>query len=276
MFDKLYGLGVFLISLNFILEMGCMVWGIIKLYDRYQSGYLTFNIATVCLSLESSGCFLRAISHLLYLMIVVVPYVHITGTMSTVFYYLGFPFTLASGIFLIFFWIDVTSRTLYHGAFLDRAFWPAFSLVAMCYTIVIISVALLLVGRGDTAAGGTTAVILFLLLVVSIIYFIAAYKVNQYMKNRKDSDPVKEKDFKRMTMKIVFSGAQMVVIILFIIMVQYRSSNDGWLNTIIMTRILYVLLSMRSYLLIDLFSSPTKSSSKSTQSQPSTNSTVEV
>jgi len=273
-YDNIYGVFIFLICLDIILELSGMVWGIYKLYDRYQTEHFTLNIATVCLSLETSGCLLRAISHILFLIITVVPYVPITANTPTAFYYLGFPFTLSSGIFLIFFWIDVTSRSLYHGAFLDKAFWPALSLVVISFAIVFISVVLLLLGRSDTFAGGSTVVILILLFVISIIYFIAAYKVNKYMSGRKDSDPVREKDFKKMTIKIVISGAEMILMLCFIIAIQYLARVD-WMNYILQ-RILYTLFPLRSYILIDLFSSPTKALSRSTQSQPATNSTTEV
>jgi len=181
------------------------------------------------------------------------------------------PFTLSSGIFIIFFWIDITSRSLYHGAFLDRFFWPAIGLSTICFITIIISAIILMVGKSiQTVTYGLTFFIFALLFVCSVIYFVAAKNLIRYNKERKD--PLIEKEFRKLIIKIILSGIVMILIII-ITPVRYQRTGQTY---IAFTG--YILWSIRSYLLIDLFGTPPKQLSKSTtlpkSSQPlGTNST---
>jgi len=189
------------------------------------------------------------------------------------------PFTLSSGIFIIFFWIDITSRSLYHGAFLDRCFWPAIILSGIC-SISIFCTAILGMMKGWNGSEGPviglTGFMFILLGVCSIIYFVAAKSLIRYNKERKDS-PLRDKEFNKLIIKIIASGIVMILIIL-VSPLQWVRTFGSTFSSIYITFTGYVLWSIRSYLLIDLFGTPPKQISKSTtapkSSQPlGTNST---
>jgi len=183
------------------------------------------------------------------------------------------PFTLAAGIFLIFFWIDITSRSLYHGVFLDKAFWPAIILVTICFILVDISAILIIVGYTGNILSYPTYFIMGLLFIISFIYFYAAVRVRQYIQGRKDQSKVN--DWNWMILKIVLSGVLMILIMVLSIL-QLIVINGPF--HYILFFFPHILFSLRSYLLIDLFGTPPKSESKSTKessqsSRPAQNTT---
>jgi len=185
------------------------------------------------------------------------------------FFYMALPFTLSSGIFLIFFWLDVTSRSLYHGAFLDKAFWPAIILVIFSFLLMGISSILLWSGSVSPVYNIATIIILVELFLVSIIYFISARRVYIYTQQQKD--PSRFEGIKKMMFKIILSGVVMIIIVILSILL-YNSWRFP-MSEQTFYFLMYSLFSLRSYLLMDLFSTSSKkaSHSKST-SQPQSSS----
>jgi archaellum biogenesis protein FlaJ (TadC family) len=275
----LFGVHIFIYLLNVLLDLICIYCGISKLFDRYAYGHFRLNIATVCLSLEVTSCIVRVVACILSALRSLVPAYSISfpGNLGQGIYYMMLPFTLSSGIFIIFFWIDITSRSLYHGAFLDRFFWPSMILSGICYIFILCTASFFIAGwQVDVATQWLTYTIFFLFLVCSVIYFIAAKSLYRYNKERKD--PMLEKEFKKLIIKITLSGIVMLIII-FITPFRYITGR-GFGGFYIATTG-YVLWSTRSYLLIDLFGTPPKQLSKSTtlpkSSQPlGTNSTPPI
>jgi len=276
--SPVFGLHVFIYLLNGLLDLICIYCGISKLFDRYAYGHFRLNIATVCLSLEVTSCIVRVVACILSALRSLVPAYSISfpGNLGQGIYYMMLPFTLSSGIFIIFFWIDITSRSLYHGAFLDRFFWPSIILSGICFISIFLTASFFIAGYGQDAAQWPTYCIFFLLFVCSVIYFIAAKNLYRYNKERKD--PMIEKEFKKLIIKITLSGIVMLIII-FITPFRYITGRGFGGFYIASTG--YLLWSLRSYLLIDLFGTPPKQLSKSTtlpkSSQPlGTNSTPPI
>jgi len=257
-------------SINIFFDTICMVWGIYMLYGRFLSGHIGLNISTVCITLELLSVLCRQIGHILAIFIQTVPYVPIGYQFPLGFYFLATPFDLSAGIFLLFFWIDITSSSLYHGAFLDKAFWPAMVLTIITYIVIGIPTILLFIGYlpfGNTLFTGLTQYVNGLLFIISILYFIAAHRVHQYTKNRKD--PIIIRAFFIMMIKIILSGVVMFfVIILSISFVFAQGNSPGY----IFVKFLYdCFYTIRSYLMIDLFGSPPRDKSKSTTSKENSN-----
>jgi len=221
-----------------------MIWGGYKLYGRYLSGHFRLNITTVCIVMELLCCVCRQIGHLLAVLIQLVPYIVIYSQISLALYFLSLPFTFSAGIFLIFFWIDITSKSLYHGAFLDKAFWPAMILVIISF--IIVSIAVILIYIGYITSTSTLFIVLAeiinaLMILISLIYFIAASRVNRYTKERKD--PKLERPFHIMMIKIVTSGVLMIIIVVFTILFQLVPLNQKSFVSFVF----YVLYSIRSF-----------------------------
>jgi len=182
---------------------------------------------------------------------------------------MSMPFDLASGIFLIFFWIDITSSSLYHGAFLDKAFWPAMILVTLSFILVSITSIMLFVGFltfGNTLFTALTQYLNAIGFIVAIIYFIAAHRVHKYTRNKKD--PIIVQAFFRMMVKIILSGV--ILIFVFGITIGFIY-NPGNTSGYIFLKFAYDwLCTIRSFLMIDLFGSPPREKSKTTSNNSST------
>jgi len=263
-YQQLY---VALVSTNIALDTLCMIWGIFKLLQRYKLGYLMLNITSICITSELLCCLFRWISSIFnlsnYACWTDYSKVLLFNNLYIGVYYMQLPFTLAAGIFLIFFWLDITSSSLYHGAFLDKAFWPAIILVTICFFLVDISAILVIIGLRSPIKEYPTYFIMGLLVIISFIYFYAAVRVKQYIQKRKD--PPKAKDWNRMIMEIVLSGVVMIVIVLVSISQLFFY---GPLHSLpwFFSRALF---SLRTFLLIDIFGDPPKSATKSTKSTKS-------
>jgi len=169
--------------------------------------------------------------------------------------YFSYPFTLSSGIFLIFFWIDVTSSTLYHGTCLNRAFWPCVVFIIIAFLIVWVPGILLLAGHLNqvyiTITGGF---VVFFSLIVAIIFFVAAKRIVKYTKER----ATRTKELLFMTKKVVLSGVVIVVIVVVCIILLFMALK-GMAGSVVYTAfswILAFLFILRSFLQIEVFSTP--------------------
>jgi len=281
---KFKGLYISFYVIDVFFDTLCMIWGIYMLYGRLRSRAFGLNLATVCLSLIFSNVVCRQIGHILAILQQTVPYVPIGFQLPLAWYFLSLPFDFSAGIFLIFFWIEITSSSLYHGAFLDKAFWPSIVLVSLCFTLVVITSFLIMT---DTIAPtqplfvGLANAIKLLYAIISLTYFFAAYRVYNYTKNRKD--PVIARALLIMMTKIIVNGVVMLII-------DFLSfSFDRWAGygTPPFPYVKFAYDSMytvRSFLMIDIFGDPPRNKEKTTSndnsgsshslSQPTTSSTA--
>jgi len=240
------------VLLNFL----CMSWALYKLFQMHRTRQLALNIASVCLSLEVLCCAIRTTFNLMGFIANFMS-VSYDGDILLALYYFSFPFTLSSGIFLIFFWIDITSSTLYHGAFLDKAFWPSIIFVAFGFVLVYISGILLMLSINQVLINYTAGFILFFSVVVAIIYFIAAKKVYQFTLEKHGQ--AKAKELQKMTKKIVLSGVVIILIVVVSVSMLGLVGNTS-LNLLysILSFVLALLFVLRSFLQIEVFATPKK------------------
>jgi len=259
-----------------ILNFSCMLWAFSKLYFMYRSfGHFMLNIANVCLSMEALCCFIRFLYCCTFLGYIwnptTPPY---PRNLSIFFSYLAYPFNLSSGIFLMFFWIDMTSGTLYKGTFMDKAFWPCVGFVVVSFLFLWIPACIFLVNRSPIFLTYTGAVILVFSALVAIVFFVTAWKIEIYTKDR---SPSQSRDLKIMTIKIVMSGIVILLIVVDSFLV--LGFRELWTPYYILLWIDDFLFILRSFLQIEVFgvsksASPTKSSSIDSTSEQSINSTT--
>jgi len=257
-----------------VLNVATMLWAFSKIFYMYRAfGNFMVNIANVCLTMEALCCFLRA----LYCCTIIgyiwnptpPPY---PRNLHIFFQYLAYPFTLSSGIFLMFFWIDMTSGTLYKGTFIDKAFWPSVAFVVIAFLFLWIPACIFLVNRNPLFLTYTGSAILIFSALVAIIFFITAFKIDIYTKDR---SPTQSRDLKIMTIKIVMSG----FVILSIVLVSFLelAFRDLWVSYYILVWFDDFLFILRSFFQIEVFGltknkATTKSSSMDSSSLNSINS----
>jgi len=223
-----------------------LIIGLYRLYERYLNNLLEFNIATICISLETASCLLRAIEILIKVLENIVPFLNVQHSAVLFVIDIAYPCTLSSGIFLIFFWIDITSFSLYRGSFLDKFFWPCISLVVIITVITDIAAFMSLVNFNVAVVNYMVILILAISLIVSIIYFISAFKIYNYIKRRKQY----EEKFYILIYKIIVSG----LITIGIVIIAFTTITTIVVPTILITRYFTeILLCSRSAILIDIF-----------------------
>jgi len=244
-------------TILFIINLMLTLWCFYKLYSLYRAGEYRLNISTVCISLEVLCCLLRALFHLLTILVnsIVVPY---TETLILVIYYFSFPFTLSSGIFLIFFWIDLTSKSLYRGTFLDKAFWPCVIFVITAFILLYASGIVVLIQKNQIYIYITSGVVLFFSLVIAIIYLVGAKRISNYIKQRQNM----VKELNRMTKWIVISGV--VIILIVVISVSLLALVAVFIPYAILGYTLDILMISRTYLQIEVFSTPKDTTTNTT------------
>jgi len=261
-----------------VLNFSCMLWALSKMFLMYRSyGQFMVNIANVCLSMEALCClfrFLYCCTFLGYIWESTTP--NYPRNLNLFFNYLAYPFTLSSGIFLMFFWIDMTSGTLYKGTFIDKAFWPSVVFVVISFLFLWIPACIFLVNRNPLFLTYTGAAILILSAIVAIIFFVTAWKIDIYTKDR---SPSQSRELKLMTIKIVVSG----IIILLIVIDSFLVLNyrEKWLPYYILLWLDDFLFLGRSFFQIEVFGiaknqrpTATSSSADSHSTDQSMNSTA--
>jgi len=231
-----------------------------KLYQKYGKNKLSLNISTVCITLEMLNCFFWFISRIFKLTYACNTFVSVPYRLDLFFSYLAFPFTFASGLFLIWFWLQLTSKKLYRGAFLHKAYYPAFGF-AILQLVVDWVVAFLWITNIDskTIFIITTAILSFLL-IIAAAYFVTAFRVYLYSKTKGTAH---RNMFLTITVKILISGIVMVLLSILSLIVSVLTADQ----IVVRTSFIYVtvyLISFRAYLVIDCFSTEKiKGSSKS-------------
>jgi len=167
-------------------------------------------------------------------------------------YLFAVPFTFSSGILMIFFWIDVTSKTMYQGAFLDKALKPAVAFIVLIF--------MLCFGVGIAYASGTNSnlslsniifgLIIFALFIFAIIYFITASRVFKLMEDDMYGSETKTY-LRHMTIKIVVSGIAVVLLVLDAVLVLAIPETVASSFTLVF--FVDLLLSFRSFMQIEVF-----------------------
>jgi hypothetical protein len=222
--------------------------GIYRLYEKYILNQLIVNISTVCIGLEIINCLLWVIHAIMELLLRLVPFVNMKLGSDAFVAYISFIFTLASGILVIFFWIELTSKKLYRKSFLDKSFWPAVIFITIVGILLSISAILFLTDIDHNIITNITLVILILMFIISCTYFYAAYRTYNYSRNKETKN---QHLFKEISIKIIVSGIVMIFIVLISLMVS--TANSIGLR-IILGLLIFILILIRSYLLIDIFS----------------------
>jgi hypothetical protein len=254
-------------SLLFLFEILCIIMGIYRLYEKYTLNQLIMNISTVCIGLEIINCLLWVIHAILEVLQRSVPFLNMKLGSDSFVAYISFIFTLASGILVIFFWIELTSKKLYRKSFLDKSFWPAVIFITIVAILLSISAILFLTDIDHNIITNITLVILVLMFVISCTYFYAAYRTYIYSRNKETKN---QQLFKEISIKIVTSGIVMMIIVLISLLVSTVNSIG---LRIILGLVIFTLVLVRSYLLIDIFS--TRKASKNNSSQTDTNNSIQ-
>jgi len=235
-------------SLLFILEILCIMMGIYRLYEKYTLDQLMVNISTVCIGLEMINCLLWLIHAIFEVLQRVIPFLDMKQGSDAFVAYISFIFTLASGILVIFFWIELTSKKLYRKSFLDKSFWPAVIFITIVGILLSISAILFLVEIDRNIITNITLVILILMFIISCTYFYAAYRTYNYSRNKETKN---QQLFKEISIKICASGVVMIFIVFISLLVSTANSIGV---KAIMGLLVFILVVIRSYLLIDIFS----------------------
>jgi hypothetical protein len=252
-------------SLLLLFDILCVMMGFYRLYEKYTLDQLIVNISTVCIGLEIINCLLWVIHAILEILLRVVPFLNVKSDSDAMVGYISFPFSLASGILVIFFWIELTSKKLYRKSFLDKSFWPAVIFIAIAFILLSISAILFLTDIDHKIIKNLTLAILVFILIISCTYFYAAYRTYNYSKKKETKN---QSLFKEMSIKIIISGIVMIFIVFLSFSVSVISSTAG---RIIFGYLTFILILVRSYLLIDIFSSR-KSKNNSSRTNTDANS----
>lgn len=241
--------------IDMILTISCFIWAASKIYKLVQDKQFALNISPVCLCIEAVFNTIRLVrSILLYVELTApLPGSSLPENLTLWLYTLSFALNLSSGIFIIFFWLNLLKMKFSKFSFADKAFWPSFVIIGMLFVLVIILGALF-IGKPSTAANLLTlsVILSFLTLfcfIVAMLYFIIAYQVFNYTRHRSGSD-----DMNVIAIKIVLSGLCFVTIVCFAVN-QLITRNMGPFFLVHMggAFIMDILLSVRSFLQIDVF-----------------------
>jgi hypothetical protein len=239
-----------LVDLFFIII--CFLWGgwkIIQFLDRDQFG---LKIAPVCLVLELLNSVTRFVNAILRIDCQMrSDYIDIEPP-RTFLYSFSFVFNLSSGIFIIFFWMNLISMKIYKGHLLEKSFWPSFVLVVGFFILVLVVGILNMVYNDIRIVYYIAALILPICFIIAIFYFITAYRVFKYTKERSGSE-----DLQKIAVKIVLSGVCFIAMIVVSILDLIDPNPMAHMIGIFL---LHLLQSARSLLQIDVFGTLKKNS----------------
>jgi len=249
---QLYPATVTVNAIQIILFFCCVLFGALNLYKKYARGKLYVNLATVCICLEIACSFLMIIGRSFKLAYIVTPFPPYPYGIDLCIVFMAFSFTLASGLLLIFFWINLTSKKLYRGSLLHKAYVPALILLGIVALILWISAILWVCNVDEQTIYYISSVILALLFVIALLYFGAAYKVYNYSQNKESAH---QDTFRRITTKILVSGTILIILIFFSFISSYATAISFRTACTYITSFALV---GRSYIVIDIFSTEKK------------------
>jgi len=231
-----------------ILHLMVISFGLYYLFLKYTQGQLICSFATVCIGLEVTGCLLWAIFSLVKVISMLNPNINLPDRLGSAINYVAFTFTFASGVFLLFFWLKITSKKLYRGAFLHRAIWPAILVVILIFIISVTGSILWLTEVESRTIYYFTSGILGLCLILGVIYYLAAIRVYLYTK---DKDGKNRKLFRIIMLKILVNGTVMILIVVFSFS-EVFSTRPG--SKMVLYYFILFSVVLRSFLSIEIFS----------------------
>jgi hypothetical protein len=191
----------------FLFNFACAGWGAYNLSLRRNLAPRV-NVATVCIFLETLSAVFRVLDDIITLVYFTEPWADVNRHLDSMFVYMSGSCSLSSGIFVIFFWIDMTSGSLYHGCFLDRALGPCVFFVAAVFALIYVSAVLQVFYPAIVVVLYVQLALLIFLVLVACIYFVAAFRLARYINaNQEFYSTEKRKGLMRVTYKVVASGA---------------------------------------------------------------------
>jgi len=236
-----------LYSIDFTVILMCLFLGIWKLYILGVNTQLGLRIAPVCICIEIVNSLVRLSRCIIYIIKDSSSnYYDLEGIGGSLTCF-GIALNLSSGIFIIFFWMNLISKKIYRGNLLEKAFWPSFILVGVVFTGIFVFGILNILGTETGFLYPEIAIILVIFLILAIFYFIIAHKVFHYTKQRSGS-----KGLNRIAIKIVLSGVCFLMLILFGIL-HFIFYDPNILADCFAQLGLNLSLSIRSLLQIDVF-----------------------
>jgi len=185
------------------------VWKVrrLNLDDRFG-----LNIASVCLCLEIINSILRLIYIGVLVQTTFLESSYRSGMLlnskCSAIYYFAFFLNLSSGIFVIYFWRNMTSLQLPQGKLLDKSFWSVIVLVCCCFILLLIGTIINVIYMNSLILSYIVAFILLLCFLLSIFYFIIAKRVYDYNNESRAGS----EELHIMTMNIVLSGVVYILI----------------------------------------------------------------
>jgi hypothetical protein len=231
-----------------ILHLAVIAFGLYFLFIKYRQGQLICSFATVCIGLEVAGCLIWAIYSIVKVTSMTNPGLNLPDRLGSAINYVAFTFTFASGVFLLFFWLKITSKKLYRGAFLHRALWPAVLVVIFIFIISVIGSGLWLTELNSLIIYYFTSGILGLCLILGVLYYVAAIRVYFYTK---DKDGKNRDLFRIVMLKILVNGTVMILIVVFSF-AEVFSTRAG--TKMVLYYFIMFWIVLRSFLSIEIFS----------------------
>jgi hypothetical protein len=255
----------------------CLIWANWKVYQLIKNDQFRLKIAPVCLCLEICNNIIRLASFSGYMQkLTTRPEYRMHPKIPVCLNSFAFAFNLSSGIFIVFFWMNLISMKIYKkGDILERAFWPSFILVGIVFLVQFFCSLLFGVGILDQAALSIYRQVIFCMcFILAIFYFITAYQVFKYSQKRSGSY-----DIKKIAFKIVLSGVCYVFIVIFGLWVHSILGKVSPLYYHTIAFLFNTSFSFRSLLQIDVFGTVTKNKNKNKQeviifSTPETSNTL--
>jgi len=191
--------------IDLIVILVCLVWVIWKIILLVQVNQFGFRIAPVCIILELFNSLTRLSNASLRINHEIRPDYTDIESIRIALYSFSFIFNLSSGVFVVFFWMNLMSTKIYRGTLLERAFWPSFVVVAIIFVVVFTLSLITIVLNQQSFANYISIFVLPLLLVLAIFYFITAHRVLKYVKNRTGSEGLKKNSDKNRPKRGLFS-----------------------------------------------------------------------
>jgi hypothetical protein len=248
-----FGYRVAFYAVLLVLNVACAAWGLRNLALRRQEDGLVLNTAMVCIGLETLSALLRVIEVAITLVYLTEPWLALNRSLDTLLVYVGSSCSVTSGIFVVFFWIDMTSGSLYQGAFLHKAFKPCVAFAAAFVTVNVVCAVLATAAAYLYAILYVQIAMLALVGTLSLVYFGAAFRVVRYVRAREDCGPDTKAALMAISYKIVASGALILVMILCSLVWLWASGSVGALAGEFVLNLVFV---ARAALEISIFGTP--------------------
>jgi len=234
-------------SIELVLIFVCFIWCCLKIYKLIIKHEFVLTIGPVCLILELLNTFSRAIfTGLRYYFqlgpayIDFAPEVLFLLTLSTL-------FTLSSGVFIFFFFLNLMSMKIFKAGMWNKAFWPSFVIVGIMFIIIVVLGIWNFVSKQESDYITYFCIVLFpILLILAILYFYTGYRVIKYSNTKTQSE-----DLIIIAKKIILSG--ICFFLIFMLSLASWKLPEGGSRQLVIVFLLDVTLSIRSFLQIDVF-----------------------